>query len=120
MTTPTQPNDSSAESVLGRIISEAPEDVATTTNRLQTDGWHLTRSNYSYQAFGNLIVEFRKTDREVRIVRDRSQWMVSIRLADWAKWVDLELVLDAKNGRTYSWAVSEEVRAQARCPISSV
>ena len=67
---------------------------------LRDNDWHLTRAWVREETFGNALAEFGKGDREVQIVRDRGQWMVSLRLVNWNDWIDLGLVVDAKNGRT--------------------
>ena len=93
------PGDTSIQVALDYVASEAPEDVLRTMAGLRDNGWRATRSWVRPEMFGDALAEFRKADGEDQIVRDRGQWMVSIRLADWNDWVDLGLVVDAKSGR---------------------
>jgi hypothetical protein len=93
------PGDTSIQVALDYVASEAPEDVLRTMAGLRDNGWRATRSWVRPEMFGTALAEFRKVDGEDQIVRDRGQWMVSIRLADWNDWVDLGLVVDAKSGR---------------------
>jgi hypothetical protein len=97
----TDPSETtSTQAAMDYIASKAPEDVLLTMAWLRDNGWHLTRASVWEESFGNAVAEFRKADVEVQIVRDRGQWMVSVRLSTWDDWTDLALVLDAKSGRT--------------------
>ena len=94
------PGNTSIQVAMDYVASEAPEEVLRTMSWLRDNGWRPTTGWVRPEAFGNALAEFRKADSEVQILRDRGQWIVSIRLADWNDWVDLGLIVDAKSGRT--------------------
>jgi hypothetical protein len=92
--------ETSTQTALEYIASRAPGDVLLTLTWLKEAGWHPTMARIWEESFGDADIDFRRADAEVRIIRDRGQWMLSLRMADWTEWIDLELVLDAKGGRT--------------------
>jgi len=98
--------DSQVNEVLVYFRSVAPKDVLRTVAILESKGWNLQGvRGGSSEPFGNVLVQLTSTEGAIKIVRDRSQWMMDIKLASWSSWFDLGVVIDAKEGRR-SWGAS--------------
>ncbi len=90
-----------------RLVSEAvayalevaPGDVADTIRWLDVQGFGLHGERGGRrESFGNVLLEFERAGIRIAIVRDRSQWMVSIAASDGATAYALESWLLAMRG----------------------
>jgi hypothetical protein len=97
---------SGADDALVYFHSVAPEDVLRAVASLQSEGWglHGVKGGQT-ESFGNVLVELTRADGAIKIVRDRSQWAMDIKLAAWNSWFDLSIIMDAKAERT-TWNTS--------------
>jgi hypothetical protein len=100
-------HSSLAPGAMDYMISIAPADIAATITWLTDEGWTpLSGMGGQQEAFGDVVIEFGKDGDAIKIVRDRRIWEMTFRFSDWRSWFDLDIVLDAKAGRT-TWAPSE-------------
>ncbi len=64
------------------------------------DGFSPVSKAGKTESFGSVLVELTRANGAIKIARDRSQWVMDVKLAGWKNWFDLGIVIDAKAGRT--------------------
>jgi hypothetical protein len=64
--------DRSGDNMPAEVEAEAGELIA----ELHSAGWTVSRSHYDARVFGNWYVDLRRADLTLRLVKDRSQYMV--------------------------------------------
>lgn len=85
------------------LRTTAPADVVAAADWLSASGWTVAVARGGEnESFGNLVVEFHRNRDRVVIIRDRAQWMADIQLYPWHKPFDLDIILDAVDGR-HDW-----------------
>jgi len=55
---------------------EVPAEAGALVATLRAVGWRVTASRYDAQSFGNWFVDLERDDRAIRLVKDRSQFMI--------------------------------------------
>jgi hypothetical protein len=107
---PDSPKNPSPQIILQFIHSRAPEGVLATIKWLQDNGWNaISGKGGADEPFGNALLVFRHAADEVRILRDRLEWSLQIRLSGWSRWFDLSFIVDTKTGRTRWDRLSQEI-----------
>jgi len=93
-------DQSAIREALEYVESLAPDDVLRTVLLLRDDDWEATGAfGGRHQSFGNVLVEFSKEAARITITRDRSQWMMDLRLEGWGEAFDLDIILDTMADR---------------------
>lgn len=79
--------------------SRATPDVRATLDWLERDGFTVTHERGGLgESFGNVLLEFERADVRVQIVRDRGQWMISVRPAGVCEFKSLNVLITAMRG----------------------
>ena len=82
-------------------LEKAPPDVRAALDWLTTAGFRVRGERGGRtESFGSILVEWEHPPLAVRVVRDRSQWIVDIAL-DGTDFVGLQVVLNAIDGGTF-------------------
>ena len=58
------------------LAPEVQAEAGATIADLRAAGWSITASRYSPQTFGNWFIDLERGGRAIRLVKDRSQFMV--------------------------------------------
>lgn len=58
-----------------RLPVEITNDIGEYVETLRQAGYEIIETKYSSEFFGNFYVDFKKQDRNIRIIRDRSQYI---------------------------------------------
>ena len=88
-------------SSLDAILGVATPDVADAVEWLLAAGANLTRADGPH-GMAVATIEFAMDDAQVRMVRDRGQWTLDVRLAG-QPWLQLDLIHAARLGDAYRW-----------------
>jgi hypothetical protein len=92
---------SPVEAALSYVQETAPTDVLETVAWLQSTGWQVEEVQGGRgESFGNVLVDFEKGQTRIRLVRDRGQWLLTIRPADWSETYDFQVIAQALTGMT--------------------
>jgi hypothetical protein len=84
--------------VIAFMTEAAPEDVALTIEWLKSAGFNATNQIGGAGApFGNAMVEWERRSLRIKIIRDRSQWMIDI-AAPGLPFAHMAYLLTAKDG----------------------
>ena len=59
-----------------KLPSEVEAEAGALLSELRADGWTVCASGYNAQEFGNWYVDLRRADNAIRLVKDRSQYMI--------------------------------------------
>ena len=59
-----------------RLPVEISDDIGEYVEKFRQAGYEIIEAKYSSKFFGNFYVDLKKDDRNIRITRDRSQYMV--------------------------------------------
>jgi hypothetical protein len=62
---------------------DLPESVAWLARQLESKGWTLVSDETHPESFGDRIVVYRRRPVTLRLIRDRSQWSVDLKVAGW-------------------------------------
>ena len=80
-------------------LDKAVPDVRATLEWLDTAGFTITDSRGGeHEEFGNVLLQFQRTDVGVRISRDRGQWLCNISPPGRPDYLGLNVLLTAKEG----------------------
>jgi hypothetical protein len=94
------------------IDSRAPEDVRRAISWLQEEGWQPASASGGVGApFGDILIEFIGNRTGVRIIQDRSQWVMDVRPTGCSEWFDFGILLDTMTGRE-EWTSGHELPSQ--------
>lgn len=74
-----------------------PEAFGRLLARLEREGFEVALDKYYPQVFGDRVVELRRRRRRVRLVRDRGQWRVDLRVA--GEWIEPQFLVAARDRR---------------------
>jgi hypothetical protein len=95
------------ESVM--IAAEINREVGTLISRLATAGWMVAGCRYDVKIFGDWYIDLRRADIEIRLVKDRSQYMVHKLRIEEAKtaglWKAFDNLEEFKNA-VLRWAIA--------------
>jgi hypothetical protein len=94
-------HDQYVDPVREYVEEVANDDVRATLAWLDEAGFRLTASRGGRrESFGNALLVF-SADAEVRIVRDRGQWDLTVSPGAGAGWFSLDVVTAAREGREW-------------------
>ena len=60
-----------------KVPVEIERDAGTLLAELRAGGWHVSASEYDATAFGNWLVDLQRDGVAIRLLKDRSQYMVT-------------------------------------------
>jgi hypothetical protein len=93
---------------------DPPAAIRDLLGQLQRRGFAVVSEEYLPQIFGNRLIELEDGRTRVRVICDRLQWFVEVRVA--GAWLDHGLLLAALRGepRGRSWEAEDSAAAALR------
>lgn len=97
-------------------IEEIPlipdHEVAQFIQILESRAYYFIEQQYSPMAFGNYLIVLCSSTICCRLIRDRSQWSISIKAVLSKEWFDLEYIRTLITGEQFvsNWPIDDQLR----------